>query len=364
VFPSGGRLVIAGMAFSDVHQAIPGRRIAYATQNAHIFSGTLAHNLYYGLKHQPVKPATYDEAAAHAHEARLREALAAGNSPHDLNADWIDYESAGVASADELAEAALAVLRLVEMEDEVMRFGLASTSDPKADPDFAAMALEARRRMKERVQAESLASYVELFDRDAYQSNISVAENLVFGTPRHPSLQPVNLPSNPEVVALLRDVGLLDDFYAAGATVARLMVELFADVARRQPDVRPVQFHQRRRSAGLPHARGQDRRPQHRGARRGREGAAARPHVPHRRRAAPDRRDRRGAPAQDRRGARRVSEAIRGSRRLRRLLRSRSLQLDAVDPGQHPVRTRRVRAGERAGEAVGSRARSRSGRSG
>ena len=134
-----------------------------------------------------------------------------------------------------MSDAALAVLRLVEMEDEVMRFGLASTSDPRADPEFAAMALEARRRMKERVQAENLSSYVELFDRDAYHSNISVAENLVFGTPRHPSLQPANLPRNPEVVALLRDVGLLDDFYAAGATVARLMVELFADVAPDSP---------------------------------------------------------------------------------------------------------------------------------
>ena len=62
VFPSGGRLVIAGVGFGDVHQAIPGRRIGYATQNAHIFSGTIAHNLFYGLKHQPIKPATYDEA--------------------------------------------------------------------------------------------------------------------------------------------------------------------------------------------------------------------------------------------------------------------------------------------------------------
>jgi putative ABC transport system ATP-binding protein len=235
VFPSGGRIVVSGLSFGDVHQAIPGRRIAYATQNAHIFSGTLAHNLFYGLKHQPVKPATYDEAGTRTHEHRVREALAAGNSPHDVRADWIDYEGAGVAGADELTEAALAILRLVEMEQEVMNFGLKSTADPRADPAFAAMALEARKRMKERVRVENLSSYVELFDRDAYHSNISVAENLVFGTPRHPSLQPVNLPSNPEVVGLLRDVGLLDDFYAAGATVAGLMVELFADVAPDSP---------------------------------------------------------------------------------------------------------------------------------
>jgi ABC-type multidrug transport system fused ATPase/permease subunit len=235
VFPSGGRISVAGVAFADVHQAIPGRRIAYATQNAHIFSGTLAHNLHYGLKHQPVKPATYDEAGRRIEEQRVHEALAAGDSPFDVRADWIDYAAAGVTDAAELTEKALAVLRLVEMEEEVMRFGLASTSDPHADPAFAAMALEARKRMHERVKAENLSSYVELFDRDAYHSNISVAENLVFGTPRHPSLQPGNLSRNPELIAVLRDVSLLDDFYAAGATVAGLMVELFADVAPDSP---------------------------------------------------------------------------------------------------------------------------------
>jgi ABC-type lipoprotein export system ATPase subunit len=60
---------------------------------------------------------------------------------------------------------------------------------------------------------------------------MSVAENLLFGTPRSPAFQPANLPGNPDFVALLREVGLLDDLYAAGVKVAGLMVELFADVA-------------------------------------------------------------------------------------------------------------------------------------
>ena len=40
VFASGGRIAVAGQNFLEVHQAVPGRRIAYATQNAYIFSGT------------------------------------------------------------------------------------------------------------------------------------------------------------------------------------------------------------------------------------------------------------------------------------------------------------------------------------
>jgi len=229
--PTGGRITVGGTSLVDAHTAVPGRRVGYATQNAHIFTGSLAHNLFYGLKHQPLRPATYDEARAQIEQARVHEALAAGNSPHDVRADWIDYEAAGVTDHTQLTEAALGVLRLVEMEQDVMGFGLASAVDPQTNPEFAAMGLEARRRMRDRVRSEDLASYVELFDRDAYHSNISVAENLLFGMPRDPAFQPDSLPSNPEVVELLRKVGLLDELYAAGASVAGLMVELFADVA-------------------------------------------------------------------------------------------------------------------------------------
>jgi len=231
VFPSGGRIAVAGVSFADVHQAVPGRRMAYATQNAHIFSGTVSHNLYYGLMHQPLRPASYDEAQAKREETRVRDALAAGNSPDDIRADWIDYAAAGATDAGDLTEAALAVLRRVEMEQEIIGFGLASASDPLAQPLVAAMGLDARARIRDRVQSEDLASFVELFDPLRYHANISVAENLLFGTPRSPAFQPANLPGNPELVALLRDVGLLDDLYAAGVTVAGLMVELFADVA-------------------------------------------------------------------------------------------------------------------------------------
>jgi len=117
------------------------------------------------------------------------------------------------------------------MEQEVMGFGLAGTADPKTNSAFCAIALDARGRMKDRIRRENLAPFVELFDRDSYHSNMSVAENLLFGTPRSDAFRPAALPTNPEVVRLLRDVELIDDLYSVGASVAGLMVELFADVA-------------------------------------------------------------------------------------------------------------------------------------
>ncbi|MEO9135229.1 MAG: ABC transporter ATP-binding protein [Casimicrobiaceae bacterium] len=229
--PTGGRLNVAGVNFGDVHQAVPGRRIAYAAQNAHIFSGTLAHNLYYGLKHRPVHAAPYDDAGEKLQQRRAHDALASGNSSYDVRANWIDYEAAGVADADELTTAAVRVLQLVDMEREVIGFGFASTTDPNRHADLAAKAVSARTRVQDHVKRENLEACVELFDREAYFANMSIAENILFGMPRHPDFQPAALANNPAIVTLLRDVGSLDELYAAGAKVAALMVELFADVA-------------------------------------------------------------------------------------------------------------------------------------
>ena len=101
-------------------------------------------------------------------QTRVRDALIAGNSPDDIRADWIDYEAAGVADAAALTEAALAVLRRVEMEQEVIGFGLASAVGS------AGRTRRSRRWASRRARgsgtackAKDLTSFVELFDRDA-----------------------------------------------------------------------------------------------------------------------------------------------------------------------------------------------------
>jgi len=71
---------------------------------------------------------------------------------------------------------------------------------------------------------------VELFDRDAYNTNMTVAENLLFGTPTDSTFEPDELPDNPYVRKVLHETGLMDDFIEMGRKLAELMVDLFADV--------------------------------------------------------------------------------------------------------------------------------------
>ena len=210
------------------------------------------------------------------------------------------------------------------------------------------MALEARgadprTRADARTWRRSSSSSIAM----RYHSNISVAENLLFGTPRQPGVpagEPADQPRVRRAAARRRAARRpLRGGRQSGAASWSSCSPTSRPTAR---SVRPVQLHQRRRSARIPDAAGEDRRR-------------------HARRRPPTKRRRgllaltfRLVAAQHRLGvidesrmqttmvarsrARRVPPPLRGARRRRRFLRARPLQLDAFDPGQHPVRAGRA----------------------
>jgi putative ABC transport system ATP-binding protein len=192
----------------DVTQApesVTGRRLSYVSQEPNLRSGTVRENLYYGLKHRPVIPKEYDEEQLSAFEKKRLDARLAGNSDADLNADWIDYAAIGVENPAELTERALQVLAVADMDADIYQFGLQGTLDPQSQPDLAARILEARENLKLRLVDPEIGSLVEPFDRDKYNDNMSVAENLMFGTPRDDALQADKLADNTYVRRVLED---------------------------------------------------------------------------------------------------------------------------------------------------------------
>ncbi|HVF63727.1 MAG TPA: ABC transporter transmembrane domain-containing protein, partial [Casimicrobiaceae bacterium] len=226
-FPTSGKLAIGSTSLLTAHVAVVGRRIAFASRNAHVFSGTLLHNLLYGLKHRP----TNADEVRH-DDLGTQDAVAAGNSLDDIEASWVDLSGEEI---DNLKGRALRILRMVEMDKELLTFGLVSRVSPKVDPTLPAMVLEARERVRERVKEAEYAPLVELFDRDRYHSNISVGENIVFGTPIDRKFAPASLMTNADVRRMLDEVGLLGELETAGIEVARLMIELFANESPDSP---------------------------------------------------------------------------------------------------------------------------------
>ena len=107
-----------------------------------------------------------------------------GNSLDDLEADWIDYKAIGVNSEVELREKLLDLLRIVDLDDDVYTLGLRGNDQvfrkQRTSGSYFGLLVK---HYKSRLQKPEISQSVELFDSEKFNTNASVAENLLFGTP-------------------------------------------------------------------------------------------------------------------------------------------------------------------------------------
>ena len=195
-----------------------------------MFSASIGDNLLYGLKHRPLADPEYDEDGAALRKREVSESLASGNAADDPNADWIDYAAAGVEDRDQLGRAAIRALGVAEMVDDIYQLGLRGTIDPTKNPEAAESVLEARRSLRDHLTEAGIEQLVEPFDKTRYNTNATVAENLLFGTPVGDTFDIDNLADNRYVLEVLENCGLTDDILTMGFDVATTMVELFSDL--------------------------------------------------------------------------------------------------------------------------------------
>ncbi len=231
VRPTGGRITIGSKDIADLPVSVIGRRIGYVGSMPYLFTGTLRDNLLLGLRHRPVRPAEYDEATARRRSRQLHEARSSGNIDFDLHADWIDYESAGVADPAELTPRIAEVLARLDFEDDIYVFGLRGRLDPAVYPQVAERVIEARKTLARQLVAHDITKLVETYDLDRYNSNATVAENVLFGTPIGPAFDFGSLAENTYVLSVLDKLGLTDDLVEAGRQVAEMMTEMFAGLS-------------------------------------------------------------------------------------------------------------------------------------
>jgi len=121
-------------------------------------------------------------------------------------------------------------LRTVGLESDILSIGIHSTIDPEAHPKLASNILQARNLIQERMKSSEFEGLVESWDRDRYNDNASVAENILFGTPVDDTFDIEALGKNELVLAVLNKVGLYNEFVEMGRKVAALMVEIFQDL--------------------------------------------------------------------------------------------------------------------------------------
>jgi putative ABC transport system ATP-binding protein len=225
---SGGTIKIDGQDFFQLPEYMMGSRTAYIGQETYLFPLSVRDNLLFGLKHRPVAPATYDDATRTIREAFWRESERAGNPALDPGADWIDYELAGATGPADLLPCMVQVLKHVEFDEDIYSLGLRGAIDAQKRPDLAEKILTARRELHGRLQEPAYASLVEPFNVDKYNKNMSVAENLLFGTPVGKDFDGDNLAADPYMQTVMKQLGLDRDLLVMGLSIAETMVELFS----------------------------------------------------------------------------------------------------------------------------------------
>lgn len=242
VWPDTGRVTIDGHDLLELPESITGRRIAYASSDTFFFHGTLRSNLLYGLKHAPLGAAVYDDVEASAMKWQMAEARRAGNPELDLNSDWVDYAAAGATGPNDIYAAIRPVLDAVAMSQDILDMALRSTVDVAAHEDLTSRIVELRQALRLRLKEENLEDLVVPFEFDAYNSQATVGENLLFGTLNRHLMTNRKLAAHPYFRQLFTQTGLNTDLYDMGLEIAENAVELFTDLPPDHPFFQQLTF--------------------------------------------------------------------------------------------------------------------------
>jgi ABC-type multidrug transport system fused ATPase/permease subunit len=229
VNPSSGSINIGDWKMENIPESITGKRLGYVGPAAFMFGGTVYDNLCYALKHQPI-PDENEEA-----QTKLERTIAkqAGNSPHRYDDDWIDYQTIGAENREQLTAHIIEILKAVEIDEEIYQFGLLSLVDQTQNNDLVDRVMQARRQLHHKFKEPEIARLVEPFDQEKYNLNMTVSENLLFGTVYDEAIDLEQLIDYPAIQKVLQQNDLKDEFLNAGLKIAEIMLDLFSDV---EPD--------------------------------------------------------------------------------------------------------------------------------
>src|SRR2546429_9927400 len=125
--------------------------MAHAGQRPHVLSQSLGDNLLARPKFPPVPEPSYEPAQARKHQGQLSEARLSGNIDLNIEADWIDYEAAGVTDQAGLRDRLVEVLSKVDLDQDVYLLGLRGQLGTGAWPEAAQALLQAPKAVHARL---------------------------------------------------------------------------------------------------------------------------------------------------------------------------------------------------------------------
>lgn len=233
--PTFGKIKLGDHDIALLPETILGRHISYVDQRTYVFTGTISDNLLYGLKNQPQCEVEYSGDDLKSRQTYLKDASLSANSEDDTEADWIDLKLAAAKDVDDFKQHVFNTLKTAGIEDDVYQFGLYSLLDVSRHAELAQGILKARQRLREELLKPEYHDLVEFLDENHYNTNLTVAENLLFGMPVQSDLYIDSIMTDPTVVGAIEQAQLRKPLLEIGLQTAKIMLDIFSDVPEGSP---------------------------------------------------------------------------------------------------------------------------------
>jgi putative ABC transport system ATP-binding protein len=187
-YPKAGELYLSNSEFLAEPQMLLGKEIHFVDHEAHIFGGTIKDNL--------LLPYIAEESGIEPEPEKMRE-----------------------------------IIGRLHLEEDFIYIGLTKMY-PHIEKDVQSQIVQIRAHFKKEVSVQYGKGLVDFYEKDQFNSNLSLFENLTFGMPLA-SFSPEKIEIYVE--KLLKQTGLFREFMNIGYNIAQTMFDIFSDLSPNHP---------------------------------------------------------------------------------------------------------------------------------
>ncbi|MEM6460950.1 MAG: ABC transporter transmembrane domain-containing protein [Pseudomonadota bacterium] len=225
-----GKITLDDNDLGSLPEWVTGQRIGYADSSTFFAGGSVKSTLAETLPFHGDTLPIIDTASSTVHFAEFEnenlneraEVMVEAAEAYDEFAGWPDEETAA---------RLLSLVETVGMYDDILEYGLLRKLGAEGSDDVKSRIMDARKRFASDKTTKKIAEAVEFFDPGKYSQQLTIGENLIFGTPVSEEFEPKLLPANRLVRNVLSDAELLAPLFDVGFGVAKNNVELFGELA-------------------------------------------------------------------------------------------------------------------------------------
>ncbi len=230
-----GQILFDDTASHELGEPELRRRLAYIGPQLFFFDASVSYNFAYALNHLPPTLPEHSKKIS----SLLKESETTGNSTdwfdESFDSLWTDFSILGISQWKDDPSLMMQVLKVVGGEEPVYAGALQEKFNPyqlesASFDDVPDALLEARALTRKLIIEKNLQHLIQPFDEKLFNPFATMAENLLFGTFGHNSIEVELLAPLPELESCLVSAGILPDILRYTWHCMRFILDIHTDL--------------------------------------------------------------------------------------------------------------------------------------